>query len=66
MTRRPLSAARGTVGRMAVVVERDPSHCPNGPELGPNRVIKGWLPCDCTEGRTGHRTWYCMRCGVTM
>jgi hypothetical protein len=26
---------------MAAVVERDPSHCPNGHELGPNKVTTG-------------------------
>jgi hypothetical protein len=48
------------------VVEVAPEHCPNGHGLGSNRVIKGWLPCLCVEGRTGHATWYCRTCGVTM
>ena len=52
---------------MAVVVERDPSHCPNrGHELGPNKVLKGWLPCQCAEGRTGHGTCTAGRVRVTM
>jgi len=61
-----VSVPRGTVASMAVVVERDPSHCPNGHPLGPNQVTKGWLPCQCVEGATGHRTWYWRTCGVTM
>jgi hypothetical protein len=24
--------------------------------LGPNMVTKGWLPCLCVEGHSGHRT----------
>ncbi len=44
---------------MAGVVEVDPERCPNGHPLGPNRVVKGWLPCLCVEG-TGHRTLFCL------
>jgi hypothetical protein len=29
-------------------------------------VTKGWLPCLCVEGYSGHRTWYCRTRGVTM
>ena len=49
----PLSAAVESVGSMAGVVEVDPERCPKGHELGPNRVINGWLPCLRVEGRTG-------------
>jgi hypothetical protein len=48
------------------VVEVAPEHCPNGHPLVAGSVTVGWLPCDCTEGATGHRTWYCWACGVTM
>jgi hypothetical protein len=48
------------------VVEVAPEQRPNGHQLGPNRVVKGWLPCLCVEGRSGHRTYYCRTCGVTM
>jgi hypothetical protein len=41
---------------MAGVVELDPTHCPYGYLLGPNKVTRGWLPCRCVEGHTGHRT----------
>jgi hypothetical protein len=47
------------------VVEVDPERCPNWHEFGPNLVTRGWLPCDCTEGATGHRTWFCWSCRVT-
>ena len=30
------------------------------------RVVVGWHPCLCVEGRAGHRTYYCRTCGVTM
>jgi hypothetical protein len=48
------------------IVEVDPEQCPNGHPLGPGTVTRGWLPCLCVEGATGHRTWYCWTCGVTM
>jgi hypothetical protein len=49
------------------VVEVAPAECPNGHPFGPNRVVVGWLPCQCVEdGRGGHRTYYCRECGVTM
>lgn len=51
---------------MAGVVELDPTHCPYGHLLGPNKVTRGWLPCRCVEGHTGHRTWYCWTCLVTI
>ena len=63
--RGPLSVGRGTVDRMAVV-EHAPAECPNGHQLGPNRVVVGWHPCDCTEGRSGHRTYWCRECRTTM
>jgi hypothetical protein len=47
------------------VVEVAPERCPNGHPFGPNRVVVGWHPCDCTEGRAGHRTYHCRTCGVT-
>jgi hypothetical protein len=60
-----MSAGRGIVDRMAVV-EVAPERCPNGHEFGPNRVVVGWLPCQCTEGRAGHRTYWCRTCRVTV
>jgi hypothetical protein len=48
------------------VVEVAPSHCPNGHELGSGTVVVGWHPCLCVEGHSGHRTYYCRTCGVTM
>ena len=44
----------------------DPPNCPNGHQLGPNTMTPGSLPCECTEGHTGHRTYYCRTCRVTM
>ena len=48
--------AGGTVEGMAVI-EVAPERCPNGHQLGPNKVIVGWQPCQCVEGRAGHRTY---------
>lgn len=39
--------------------ERAPTICPVGHRLIPNRVLVGWIPCDCTLGAGGHRTWTC-------
>jgi hypothetical protein len=47
------------------VVEVDPERCPNGHLLAGN-MQRGWLPCLCVEGATGHRTWYCRTCGTTI
>lgn len=41
--------------------ERAPSRCPAGHRLTPNRVLVGWIPCDCTPGAGGHRTWTCRK-----
>jgi hypothetical protein len=48
------------------VVEVAPQRCPNGHSFGPNRVVVGWHPCQCVEGRAGHRTYYCRECRVTV
>jgi hypothetical protein len=48
-----------------VVVEVAPEHCPNGHPLGPGTVVVGWHPCQCVEGHSGHRTYWCRTCGVT-
>jgi hypothetical protein len=60
-----VSAARAIVTAWAVV-EVAPEHCPNGHPLGPGTVVVGWPPCQCVEGHSGHRTYYCRTCGVTM
>ena len=48
------------------VVEVAPEHCPNGHALGPGTVVVGWHPCLCVDGHSGHRTYWCRTCGVTM
>lgn len=40
-----------------------PTHCPNGHELGPGRVLVGHTPCSC-DHRGGHTTWWCIECGA--
>ncbi|MCK8671540.1 hypothetical protein M1M07_10465 [Rhodococcus sp. HM1] len=46
--------------------ERAPTICPVGHRLIPNWVLVGWIPCDCTLGAGGHRTWTCGICEVTI
>ena len=62
---RAVSVASETVQRMAVV-EVAPERCPNGHPLGPGTVVVGWHTCQCVEGHSGHRTYYCRTCRVTM
>jgi hypothetical protein len=68
-----LRAPPGSVGvggtwqrRSMAVVEVAPERCPNGPPFGPGTVVVGWHPCLCVEGHSGHRTYWCRTCGVTM
>ena len=60
-----MSEAHATVDAMAVV-EHVPDACPNGHPFGPGRVVVGWHPCLCVEGRSGHRTYWCRTCRVTV
>lgn len=39
--------------------ERAPARCPFGHRLTRYTVLVGWIPCDCTPGAGGHRTWTC-------
>jgi hypothetical protein len=48
------------------VVEVHPEWCPNGHRLVAGNVTKGWLPCVCVGGRTGHRTLFCWTCRETV
>jgi hypothetical protein len=48
------------------VVEVHPEWCPNGHRLVAGNVTKGWLPCLCVDGRTGHRTLFCWTCRETV
>lgn len=48
------------------VVEHPATACPNGHEPRPSLVVVGWHPFQWAEGHTGHRTYYCRECGVTM
>jgi hypothetical protein len=41
------------------VVEVPPDRCPAGHPLLPHGTLVGWLPCDCTPGVHGHRTYRC-------
>jgi hypothetical protein len=45
------------------VSERPPADCPGGHAYVGGAVIIGWEPCGCTVGHTGHRTYWCLRCG---
>ncbi len=45
------------------VTEQRPADCPGGHAFVGGSVIIGWEPCGCTAGHTGHRTYWCLRCG---
>ncbi|MGE2714177.1 hypothetical protein ACQI4L_08980 [Mycolicibacterium litorale] len=38
------------------------THCPNGHQLGPGRVLVGNQPCGT---HNGHTTWTCLECDAT-
>jgi hypothetical protein len=38
-----------------------PAVCPNGHQLGPERLLVGHQPCSCPGG---HTTWTCIECGA--
>jgi hypothetical protein len=40
-----------------------PRHCPNGHQLGPNRVLVGHQPCS-GGCHGGHTTWECSSCNA--
>jgi hypothetical protein len=46
---------------MYVNAEVAPEYCPNGHQLGPNRVLVGWQP-----GDPGWRTHSCLKCAATI
>ncbi|MFG2005010.1 hypothetical protein ACGFNU_38285 [Spirillospora sp. NPDC048911] len=42
-----------------------PFLCPYGHPLGENKVLVGWIPCDCTPALSwhrGHRSFQCRVC----
>ena len=53
------SGRRPTVGRMAILTEQPPRCL--GPSREHHRTV-GFQPCHCTDGRTGHRTYWCQDC----
>jgi hypothetical protein len=38
-----------------------PTHCPNGHQLGPQRVLVGHTACT-GHGGGGHTIWHCVEC----
>ena len=44
--------------------EDAPTHCPNGPRLGPGRVLVGWLAPRAGTLEQGYRTHECRECGA--
>jgi len=54
------------LGMIWQVDETTPRECPRGHQLGPRRVLVGWLPCLCQlareSGNNGHRTHDCNAC----
>lgn len=53
---------KATDGRWIVYA---PRHCPNGHQLGPDRVLVGRQPCGGIDPG-GHLTWSCVECGATV
>jgi len=45
------------------VSEQQPERCRCGNVYGAGEYLVGWLPCGCTVGHTGHRTYWCQHCG---
>lgn len=53
------------VRRKGTWVEPSPESCPQGHQLGPDRMLLGWQSCLCTtavRNHGGHRTWRCREC----
>jgi len=51
------------------VSEQRPEQCPGGHayvDADGSAVVVGWAPCLCTSGHTGHRTYWCQRCGTVL
>ena len=49
--------------RTMSVSEQRPERCPGGHVYVGGEYLVGWLPCGCTVGHTGHRTYWCQHCG---
>ena len=52
-----------------VLSEQRPERCPEGHvyvDAAGSWVIVGWEPCLCTSGHTGHRSYWCQRCGTVL
>lgn len=64
-TERALSHPTATVPHMAWT-EDAPTHCPNGHELGPGRVLVGWQAPRGGTLDAGYRTHECRQCGTVM
>jgi hypothetical protein len=46
--------------------EQRPERCPAGHVYVGGEYLVGWLPCGCTIGHTGHRTYWCTHCGLVL
>ena len=46
----------------STLIELSPATCPAGHDRRGGGV--GFMPCRCTDGYRGHRTWDCPKCGV--